>query len=1021
MRASFPVLLWFLLRAVESSRNTETAEIDILKTFNENSPKEGITRVQGFAEETGVAHDPDPDGNITRLEKSHELLGKIKTLLVKAGRVVLVAEVKATGIPQGMLFSVDSISREQILLSLWISCNQTCRLGITYQTSDLKSKDVLFHRIKKMSDSRWHKLALNIYTHKHLRKTTVDLYIDCKVQGRRKLLTSIDKLFPTSKDVLFRFARRRGDEESDIPMWKGSLQNFKFVFDKDITELMNNKSCPTRSSPVLQSDEDQQHFAADSLQSDESQVKSNSRLQMPVYDDLPALQYSTYDVMMVLVNMQKEAQRREESFQRSFMQMQKKFKSQSAELASIKETLENGVCSNRAYSPAALYVNKCALKPCFPFVECEETPGVGLGFKCGECPPGYSGDGMRCNDVNECSYVPCSPHTTCINLQPGYQCTACPKGFLGNSTMGLGRGFAENIKQICIDIDECSDGKNGGCSVHSTCINTQGSFSCSACRDGYVGDPYKQCLQIKYCSDDPTSNPCGQGADCIPIKEGTYFECRCKPGLAGNGFICDTDSDMDGFPDVPLNCSKPDCVKDNCVNAPNTDQADLNKDGIGDACTYDLDGDRYPDSWPDNCPSISNRHQEDKDKDKVGDACDNCPHNANRDQSDIDGDGIGDVCDSDADGDGRRLIFDNCPLVPNRNQMDSDGDNVGDLCDNCPATANVDQSDKDGDGWGDACDLDRDYDNDEIENKFDNCLSQPNPDQQDTDGDGRGDPCDSDDDNDGVADFIDNCRLVFNVDQKQTKSDTFGDACVDDFDGDGVPDKEDVCPINPQITQTDFLNYKTLTVDTATESERYKPFWKVNKKGDEIQQVENSVATIFIGTQVFHDVEYSGTFYVNSHSDDDIIGIVFGYQSRKKFFVASWKKTTQTYWDNNPFRATAEATLNIKKIHSSSGELLMLRNVLWHTGDRTNEATLLWKDPAERGWQGRRAYRWRLVYLPSKTTLRLQIWTKYKELMTDSGEIVDPDISGGKLGLMSFWQEKVIWSAVSARCLDPFN
>ena len=35
----------------------------------------------------------------------------------------------------------------------------------------------------------------------------------------------------------------------------------------------------------------------------------------------------------------------------------------------------------------------------------------------------------------------------------------------------------------------------------------------------------------------------------------------------------------------------------------------------------------------------------------------------------------------------------------------------------------------------------------------------------------------------------------------------------------------------------------------------------------------------------------------------------------------------------------------------------------------------------------------------------------------DSGEIKDPDIGGGKLGLMSFSQENVIWSAVSARCL----
>lgn len=37
--------------------------------------------------------------------------------------------------------------------------------------------------------------------------------------------------------------------------------------------------------------------------------------------------------------------------------------------------------------------------------------------------------------------------------------------------------------------------------------------------------------------------------------------------------------------------------------------------------------------------------------------------------------------------------------------------------------------------------------------------------------------------------------------------------------------------------------------------------------------------------------------------------------------------------------------------------------------------------------------------------------------MIDSGEIKDPDIGGGKLGLMCFSQEKVIWSAVSARCL----
>ena len=44
--------------------------------------------------------------------------------------------------------------------------------------------------------------------------------------------------------------------------------------------------------------------------------------------ELPSLRYSIQDVMMVLVSMQKEAQRREESFQRSLMKLKDKLQSQ---------------------------------------------------------------------------------------------------------------------------------------------------------------------------------------------------------------------------------------------------------------------------------------------------------------------------------------------------------------------------------------------------------------------------------------------------------------------------------------------------------------------------------------------------------------------------------------------------------------------------------------------------------------------------------------------------------------------
>lgn len=158
----------------------------------------------------------------------------------------------------------------------------------------------------------------------------------------------------------------------------------------------------------------------------------------------------------------------------------------------------------------------------------------------------------------------------------------------------------------------------------------------------------------------------------------------------------------------------------------------------------------------------------DRDGDGIVDEQDNCPDVPNPDQADLDGDGVGDACDDDIDGDGIPNDQDNCPRVYNPDQADTDGDGVGDACtddrdgdgipdaeDNCPDTPNPDQADLDGDGVGDACD--DDMDGDGIPNVKDNCPRVPNPEQADLDGDGVGDACDDDIDGDGFANDVDRC------------------------------------------------------------------------------------------------------------------------------------------------------------------------------------------------------------------------------------------------------------------------
>ncbi|KAM9858494.1 thrombospondin-4a [Aulostomus maculatus] len=635
-------------------------------------------------------------------------------------------------------------------------------------------------------------------------------------------------------------------------------------------------------------------------------------------------------------------------------------------------------------------------------------------FQCAPCPDGYTGDGVHCDDIDECQFNPCFPGVRCVNTAPGFRCEKCPLGYSGPEINGVGVSYAKSNKQVCEDIDEClKPPETGACTPNSHCYNTIGSFRCGDCMTGFTGDQVSGCQGSRLCPNGQP-NPCDKNAECVMQRDGS-IACVCGVGWAGNGYMCGKDTDIDGHPDNDLLCTDINCKKDNCLLVPNSGQEDADSDGMGDACDDDADSDGI-NNIDDNCWLVPNVDQKNSDKDLHGDACDNCLMIDNRSQRDTDQDGLGDECDDDMDGDGLKNILDNCPRVSNPDQKDRDNDGVGDACDSCPDMINPNQSDSDDDLVGDSCDDNIDSDGDGHQNTKDNCPTVINSSQLDTDKDGMGDECDDDDDNDGVLDEDDNCRLFPNPDQKDSDNDKVGDACEGDFDRDNVIDIVDQCPENAEVTLTDFRAYQTVVLDPEGDSQ-IDPNWMVLNQGMEIVQTMNSDPGLAVGYTAFSGVDFEGTFHVNTVTDDDYAGFIFGYQDSSSFYVVMWKQTEQTYWQAAPFRAVAEPGIQLKVVKSKTGPGEYLRNSLWHTGDTPEQVRLLWKDPRNVGWKDKVSYRWFLQHRPQVGYIRA-IFYEGSNLVADTGVIIDTSMRGGRLGVFCFSQENIIWSNLKYRCND---
>ncbi|ELK26547.1 Thrombospondin-4 [Myotis davidii] len=124
----------------------------------------------------------------------------------------------------------------------------------------------------------------------------------------------------------------------------------------------------------------------------------------------------------------------------------------------------------------------------------------------------------------------------------------------------------------------------------------------------------------------------------------------------------------------------------------------------------------------------------------------------------------------------------------------------------------------------------------------------------------------------------------------------------------------------------------------------------------EIVPTTNSDPGLAVGYTAFNGVDFEGTFHVNTQTDDDYAGFIFGYQDSSE-------------------------------------------------------------DSRSLGWKDRVSDRWFLQHRPPGGYIRVRV-CEGSPLVADSGVTVDTTVRGGRLCVFCFSQENIIWSNLTYRCND---
>lgn len=190
--------------------------------------------------------------------------------------------------------------------------------------------------------------------------------------------------------------------------------------------------------------------------------------------------------------------------------------------------------------------------------------------------------------------------------------------------------------------------------------------------------------------------------------------------------------------------------------------------------------------------------------------------------------------------------------------------------------------------------------------------------------------------------------------------------------------------------------------------------WVLSGGNTVARQTLNADSSILLSDFDATDTVINGTWKVDSGSDDDFMGFVFGYQNSGKFYLFDWKQGTQ---DGGTGYGLAEQGMSIKTVNFSTMGVPEAR-LLWPTagGSTANgSVTSLYHNTTS--YNDFTDYNFHLEFHPGQFTIEVRQGVN----LLLSTTLNDNTYTSGKFGFYNYSQDNVVYQGFTLDSAPPVS